>query len=328
VRYHPHFLASGLLPLVLRGRLVPSLYALSLQPERIGPRRLLKRFAGHDVFQFEFPCHARWMERVPAGVLVAYSAHNVEADYLAAQPGGGELRRGMVGRIAELERVAVRGADVVVTTTREDADRMQELYGRPRSTAVVPHGCDEELTAGQPTGRAAARAALGIADGDTALLFIGGPAPHNRDALRLMEREVLPRLDPDTVLLAAGRAGGRWARRANGRRGGRLMRLGYVEDLRPLLAAADLAVNPVTYGAGANIKLPVYAAAGLPTVTTPFGARGIEPAPDVYVADPAEFADAVVAMRRPPMAARRPRRAVSWAERGRSLHSAYERLLA
>ena len=122
----------------------------------------------------------------------------------------------------------------------------------------MPHGYDEGLPdARTPARRADARAAFGIGEDETALLFIGGPAPHNRDALRRLERDVLPRLDPSTVLLAAGQCGGRLAKRAaappNG--GGRVVRLGFVDDLRPLLAAADVGVNPVTYGSGANLEL-------------------------------------------------------------------------
>jgi glycosyltransferase involved in cell wall biosynthesis len=333
VRYHPHYLASGLLPLVLRGRVVPSLYALSLQPEAFGPRRLLERFAGHDVFQFEFPCHARWMERVPDGVLVGYSAHNVEADYLAAQPGRGAVRRAMVRRIADLERAAIANAGLVVTCTAEDAGRLTELYGPPRAVTVVPHGYDEELPAARGAGiRSTSRAALGIDHDETALLFIGGPARHNRDALRLMEREVLPRLGSRTVLLAAGRSGERWGRRTtpgHGARGARVVRLGFVDDLRPLLAAADIGVNPVTYGSGANLKLPAYAAAGLPAITTPFGARGLEPLPgDVRVAEPAAFADTIAAWSRGRAPAPEPDPGASWTERGRALHATYERLLA
>jgi glycosyltransferase involved in cell wall biosynthesis len=235
----------------------------------------------------------------------------------------------MVGRMAELERTAIAGAGVVVTCTSEDLGRLESLYGRPRAAVVVPHGYDEALpSARAPASRAAARGALGIRDDETALLFIGGPAPHNRDALRLMERDVLPRLGPRAVLLAAGQAGARRRRQANGGGGGRVLRLGYVDDLRPLLAAADLGVNPVTYGSGANLKLPAYAAAGLPALTTPFGARGFEPSEGaVSVADPADFADAVAAWMRSPAPAVRQRSGASWTERGRELHAAYERLL-
>ena len=64
-------------------------------------------------------------------------------------------------------------------------------------------------------------------------------------------------------------------------------------------------------------------------MTTPFGARGIDARPgDVLVADPAEFADAVAGWSRRPATAPPPPRGASWIERGRALHSAYERLLA
>jgi glycosyltransferase involved in cell wall biosynthesis len=45
-------------------------------------------------------------------------------------------------------------------------------------------------------------------------------------------------------------------------------------EKRLWLAVADLALNPMTSGGGTNLKLPEYAAAGLPILTTPFGRRG------------------------------------------------------
>jgi len=49
---------------------------------------------------------------------------------------------------------------------------------------------------------------------------------------------------------------------------------GFVEDLNPLYARIDLALNPMTDGGGSNVKVPEYFAHGLPVLTTPFGARG------------------------------------------------------
>jgi glycosyltransferase involved in cell wall biosynthesis len=42
------------------------------------------------------------------------------------------------------------------------------------------------------------------------------------------------------------------------------------------LAAADIAINPMFSGSGTNIKMLDFMAAGLPTVSTPTGARGID----------------------------------------------------
>ena len=43
-----------------------------------------------------------------------------------------------------------------------------------------------------------------------------------------------------------------------------------------------MALNPVRSGSGTNLKMHEYMAAGLPVVTTPFGARGICENADSY----------------------------------------------
>jgi len=42
-----------------------------------------------------------------------------------------------------------------------------------------------------------------------------------------------------------------------------------------LLAAADVALNPMTSGSGSNLKMLDYFAAGVPVLSTEFGARGL-----------------------------------------------------
>jgi polysaccharide biosynthesis protein PslH len=67
-------------------------------------------------------------------------------------------------------------------------------------------------------------------------------------------------------------------------------------DVAPVLAAADVFVNPVRGGAGINIKMVDALAAALPVVTTTVGARGLHWRPDEHlvVADgPVAFRSAV-----------------------------------
>ena len=45
---------------------------------------------------------------------------------------------------------------------------------------------------------------------------------------------------------------------------------------RTLLAAADVALNPVLHGSGTNLKVIEYLAAGVPVVSTAFGIRGLD----------------------------------------------------
>jgi glycosyltransferase involved in cell wall biosynthesis len=326
VTYHPHAFATNVLPAVLDGRVIPPLVALSWQPFQWGPAQRFRRVGPCDIVQFDFCAYAAWMERVQPSARVVYSAHNVEYDFAQAR-----TRRSIVGdaalrRLAALESRAVRASALVVTCTAADAERMRDLYGGTTRFEVIPNGFDEALLDGdRRRERERARAALGIAAGQVAIVFVGGPAQHNRDGARFLEHELMPRLGEWARLLIAGQCGG-------GRgeaRGGAVRRLGYVEDLKALYAAADIAVNPVAYGSGSSVKIAEYLAAGLPIVTTPVGARGYEHLGGrLCVTSLPEFAAAVENLRpsRPGdlPASREP----AWTELGRCLYAAYARLLA
>ena len=322
VTCHPHAFATNVLPAVLDSRLVPALVALSWHPFRWGPAQRLRRIGSCDIIQFDFCAHAAWMERVRGPARVVYSAHNVEYDFARARTRRSIVRGPALRRLAELERRAVTASALVVTCTAADAARMGELYGGGARFEVVPNGFDEALVDGDRRGeRERARAALGIAADESVIVFVGGPAQHNREAARFLELEVMPRLGERARLLIAGQCG-----EPRGR--GAVRRLGYVEDLRGLYAAADIAVNPVAYGSGSSVKIAEYLGAGLPIVTTPAGARGYEHlGARLCVAPLGEFAAAVEKLRPPSPGERSAAREPTWTELGRRLHAAYTRLL-
>jgi glycosyltransferase involved in cell wall biosynthesis len=71
---------------------------------------------------------------------------------------------------------------------------------------------------------------------------------------------------------------------------------------RSLLWSADLGLNPVVRGSGTNLKLVEYFAAGLPVVSTPLGARGLDVRADehLWTAPLEEFGAAITtALSRP-----------------------------
>ena len=107
-----------------------------------------------------------------------------------------------------------------------------------------------------------------------------------------------------------------------------MLAVGFVQSLAPLLAAADVAVNPVESGSGSNVKLAEYVAAGVPVVTTSFGLRGYEGFADrVTIAELGGFASAVKARLRvtdpPPHIAD-----LGWNALGARLHEVYAELLS
>jgi glycosyltransferase involved in cell wall biosynthesis len=290
VRCVPHFFAANAL-LTLPDDWLPSVVALSWQPFALGPRRRLRHAADYDVIQFELCAYGAWMERLARVAKVVYSAHNVEADLAGGQRAHTALRRALLRRVAALERRTVRASDLAITCTEADARRLGELYGGEGGFAVIPNGFEDSLLAmDRQQLRPEARASLGISPGERALLFVGGAAPHNRQAVEFLATEVLPRMSASTRLLVVGRcADGLRLDEADG-----IVRLGHVEDLRPVLAAADVALNPVSYGSGSNLKMAEYLAAGLPVVSTPVGARGFERRSElVRIAELGRFAEAI-----------------------------------
>jgi glycosyltransferase involved in cell wall biosynthesis len=319
---HSHLLASNLLPWAAAWLAAP-LALLSFQPP---PRKLLRTFANSDIFQFDFCAHAGWMKLVPEGAKIVYSAHNVERDFCQNDSARYLLARASLSRIERLERLAVERSDLVVTCTEKDATRLREHYGAIGRTAVVPNGCPAALLdLDRDRLSASSRAALGIRPDQRAILFVGGNASHNRQAVEFLLSAVLPQLDRNAVLLVVGKCGRAGWNSADSR----ARFFGFVADLRPFLAAADVAVNPVDRDSGSSVKLVEYLAAGLPVVSTPIGARGLgDQLGGVRIVPREQFAEHL----RGPLTALTADRAalarLTWEHLGETLLREYERLCA
>ena len=108
-------------------------------------------------------------------------------------------------------------------------------------------------------------------DGSFTFLFVGNLDYYpNGDAVRWFAREVLPALQrrasaPFQVLVAG-----------NGKAPPELAHAGAVRDLGPCYTAADVAIVPLRAGGGTRIKILEAFAHGVPVVSTPVGAEGLE----------------------------------------------------
>ncbi|TMQ47733.1 MAG: glycosyltransferase family 4 protein [Candidatus Eisenbacteria bacterium] len=282
-----------------------------------------------DVCMADLPL-AGVLESRPARLRVLH-AHNVEYDHFR-EAGPTLLARGFwAERLRALEARAARGADLVVAASDEDAARFRALYAvAPEALTVIPNGFDETAVCPPaPAERARARAAIGIAPGEFACLFVGSDVPHNREALAAAVGHVMPPLAREGFkLLVVGSI----SRALEGRREPWLIVHPATPDLSRWLHAADAGLNPVTRGGGSNVKLATYLAAGLAAVSTPFGVRGYAPlVPLVTVAAIEQMAEAV--RERPRGAAARGElpspaiRAYAWGALGERLAAEFERRL-
>jgi glycosyltransferase involved in cell wall biosynthesis len=321
LRLRTHRMVANLLPMLLPKRIAPALALLSLQPRsRFGPRRWLARCGTCDIVQVEFCAQSHWTTLLPRTAAVVYSAHNVELEYHRTDPEPQFLRHSALRRIERLERTAVQSSDLVIACSEEDVQTFAALYRPPRRHVVIANGFDAALlTLDRTALREQARGALGFGPSDRVILFVGGDAAHNREAVRFLASDVLPALEPTARLLILGHSS-----RAAPRGHPQIRRLGFVEDCRPSFAAADVAVNPVAFGSGTNIKLGEYAAAGLPSISTPIGLRGVPHLAGMVCSVPRErFAEALRAGLPEPSWDRAALRAWTWDALGRSLLDLY-----
>jgi glycosyltransferase involved in cell wall biosynthesis len=205
------------------------------------------------------------------------------------------------------ERPAIESARLVVANSRRTAADVVRLLrvSRARVRVVYP-GSDPHLLPASRAERAEARTRFGVAAGRPVVAFLGSLGyDRNKGFDTLLEawRELCrdPGWDAD-LLAAGGGVGLGWWHRDVERRGlgGRVRMLGFVQDVRTLLAASDLLVSPVRYeGYGLNVQ--EAACRGVPVLVSRTAgiAERVEPiAPEMILSDPEDGAALAETLRR------------------------------
>lgn len=231
-----------------------------------------------DVFVHEYsflvPLAPR---RGHAKQLFVYDAHNVEANLARSMFGNGWKGRIAAARIKSLEKQLVRDCDLLLVTSEGDIDVFAGLYGADRSKMVlVPNGTDVNNIRPCPSlqRRMEAREILGLGMSRPAAFFIGSFHPPNIEAVDVILHR-LARQIPEVDFLIAGKVCNAFA---NQQMPDNVRLLGLIseEQKQALFHATDVALNPMLSGSGTNLKMLEYLAAGLPILSTPTGARGID----------------------------------------------------
>jgi glycosyltransferase involved in cell wall biosynthesis len=266
-----------------------------------------------DVIVFSHPWVFPIVSRLPGleNKAFIYDSQNVEGHLRRSLLGEDGLAGGIAEMVESLERELCRRAAAIFACSAEDALAFELHYGvDPAKIHMVPNGADVHRL--HPSGSAAktlARRELGLPGDAPVVVFVGSRYAPNADAARFLWTKLAPALPDVRFVIAGGCTDGL----APNGIPGNVTILGAVDSkVRDRsLAAADLAINPMSRGSGTNIKMFDFFAAGLPTVTTAVGARGLGAGAGVayLVADLDDFAVEVRALIDSP--ARRQRMAAS-----------------
>jgi glycosyltransferase involved in cell wall biosynthesis len=165
--------------------------------------------------------------------------------------------------LRELELAMMRAADVtLVVSESERAQVERDVPGAKVLLVPTVHKIDPYVL--PPEDR-------------SGVLFLGSfKHPPNIDAVLRLVKDVMPLVWgqlPDVRLTIVG---SNPPSEVQALASPRVDVAGWVEDLQPLLDKSRLLVAPLRYGAGLNGKITQCLAAGLPVVTTPIGAEGID----------------------------------------------------
>jgi glycosyltransferase involved in cell wall biosynthesis len=197
---------------------------------------------------------------------------------------------GQARKMQRFEADTLRRFDRVIAVSKRDARALQERFALPR---VDPVDTGVDLVFFQST----PRPALPARDAGT-IVFTGVmDSPANIEGIRFLLDRVWPAIvavRPAARLLVVGRNPPESLVRA-APTGVRFT--GTVDDIRPHVAAAHLAVIPLNVGSGTRIKAFEAMAMGRPVVSTTVGVEGLDVVPGEHLLvadDPAGFVAAIL----------------------------------
>jgi glycosyltransferase involved in cell wall biosynthesis len=210
---------------------------------------------------------------------IVYDAIDAEFDLKSSLlDGRGGSAPALLATVRRVEELACGASTLVVAASEADASSLRARYDlEPDRVRVIPNGVDVARVrfSSALERRRVSKLASNFAGGfrcNATALFIGSLHPPNIAAgQRILD---MANEMPEFLFVLVGRHAEPLPRPFPSN----VVALGAVGDAakESLLRRADVGLNPVVSGTGTNLKLLEYFATGLPAVTTPLGARGIE----------------------------------------------------
>jgi len=219
---------------------------------------------------------------------IIHESQNFETELKSGMLKGHPLYEELVAHIDRMERETLARASLVIACAEEEAPRLAELSTRKKQMMeVIRNGVS--IPAPEYDYSLLQRHLRGC----PLVTFVGSGHAPNVEAARFIIRELAPAV-PEALFAIVGTVCGAFGNvplPENVRLFGRLSD----ERKNFLLFSSTVAINPMEEGAGSNLKLAEYFAFRLPTVTTPFGARGysVTQPRRAVVAERCDFAAAI-----------------------------------
>ena len=233
--------------------------------------------------------------------ILVYDSQNVEYNIKKDLLRGtltGEL---LSSQVRKIEGSLANDCDLIFACSKDDAESFIKIYEiNADKIRIVPNGSPvADIHPPTIEEKKVLKSQLGLSESLVALFLASGGYRPNDDAARYICQTLAPKcIDLKFVFVGSicqviSKEFGVFAEKNI-----RLMGVVDTVEKKQILCASDIALNPVNMGSGTNIKVFDYLAAGLPLITTPVGARGIDfsDGKDALIRDLSGFSEAALSL--------------------------------
>jgi glycosyltransferase involved in cell wall biosynthesis len=233
---------------------------------------LASSLARADVAFLAHPYMAAAFRASGWGGAFVHDSHNQELDLKRGMLPASAAREALLSRVEEAEGWCCRASRLLLAVSATDLAALQALHGdRGADALVIPNGTDAgAIRYVAMEERARLRRRMGLGNRPVALFLASGHRP-NLEAAEHVFRTAARM--PDVAFAFVGNLADAFTGRAFPENVWMVGRLDEAER-NIWLELASVALNPVLYGGGTNLKLVDYFAAGTPVVSTAIGLRG------------------------------------------------------
>jgi glycosyltransferase involved in cell wall biosynthesis len=239
----------------------------------IRPRILGQYIERCDVIKVEHPWQFSYIHKInKKNIPIIIVEHNAEFE-LARNT----IKRFVPKKFYEItlnkERFALEKSDLIFVTSEEDKKKLVEFFGIDESKfSIIPNGVNiANFQLSDKIKKEEMKKRMELNE-KKVILFIGSKHLPNVEAIGEIIRFSKKIENKNIVFLVAGRG----SETFKNIKKDNILFTGYIDDITPYFKAADIAINPMLSGSGTNIKMLEYMASGLPVISTPIGARGLD----------------------------------------------------
>jgi glycosyltransferase involved in cell wall biosynthesis len=222
--------------------------------------------------------------------VLIYDSQNCEAILRSQLLGSSSFAKCIVNMVKFVEKELCEESNLILACSEVDKQQFEQLYDLDSSKVeVFPNGVDAKEI--QPIGEdARINYKKKLQFTQKTVIFVGSEYSPNVEAGNFIINTLADEC-PDVYFLIIGGVGNQLnsKNKSNVKIYGRVSE----EEKNMLLSASDIAINPMLHGSGTNIKMFDFMAAGLPTISSPVGARGIVNEDSFIVAELSNFSSEI-----------------------------------